>query len=394
MHMLRLYQGVVLREGSGWRFVCSQSYGGAGQDLAASLPGGGAVIAIPTGLVIMKRDGTVVPHPDPEAQHGLVTAFARSAGKLYALRTHSDLLASDVIEITDRTVRVLWTDTRYWNDIAVGASSLALVRFQSDYIETQRVSYSGEALAHETAILVDPLDATVHVIGDVPYYTVKMAGGTSLGRFEQNAWHVVLNAGNALAGPLQLADGTVLVALDGMLSTFANDSATPMQETDFVIGLSQLEDHPYACTRTGLRNVSSTALGAQLFGLSELLSPDQCLAPEASRSDCELEWQHFQIELLGANIPVATEDGPARECVAPAANIAGMPASIAGMTATSVEQAGTPAMGQAGAAAPTSHASSGCNCCIMRRTEHVAGSACAMLFAFLLFVSRQRQLRA
>jgi hypothetical protein len=357
------------------------------------LPGGGAAIAIPTGLVIMKRDGTVGPHPDPEAQRGVVTAFARTTGKLYALRTHADLLASDLIEITDRTVRVLWTGTSYWNDIAVGASFLALVRFQQDYIEALRVSFSGEVLSDQTAIVVDPLEVTVRVIADVPYYTVKMPGSTSLGRFDQNAWHVVLNAGNSLAGPLELPDGTVLVALDGMLSTFANDMATPLLETDFVIGLSQLEDHPYACTRTGLRNVSNNALGAQLFGLSELLAPDACLAPEALRSACELEWQHYQIELLGANIPVATEDAPARECVDPAASVAAtaMSADQAGSLSS---QAGSLSSGQAGAPQPSSPASSGCNCCIMRRTEPVAGGACAMLFAVVLFIRRRHRLRA
>lgn len=389
LHMLRLYQGLVLREGSTWRFVCSQTYGGTGQDLAASLPGGGAAIAIPTGLVVMKRDGTVAPHPDPEAQRGVVTAFARTAGKLYALRARADLLASDLIEITDRTVRVLWTDTKYWNDVAVGSSSVALVRFQQDSIEAVRVSFSGEVLSEQTAIVVDPLEATVRMVADVPYYTVKTSGSTRLGRFDQNMWHVVATAGNSLAGPLELPDGTVLVAPDGMLSTLANDTATPLQETDFVIGLSQLEDHPYACTRTGLRNVSSSALGAQLFGLSELLSPDACLVPEALRNDCELEWQHFQIELLGANIPVATEDAPARQCTEPASSIAGN----AG-TAMSADQAGSLTSGQAGSPEPASQPSSGCNCCIVRRSEHVAGVACAMLFAFVLFVRRRNRLRA
>ncbi|HKU43159.1 MAG TPA: hypothetical protein VJR89_33595 [Polyangiales bacterium] len=387
VHMLRLYQGLVLREGSAWRFVCSQIYGGAGQDLAASLPGGGAAVAIPTGLVVMRRDGTVVAHPDPEAQRGVVTAFARTAGKLYALRTHPDRVGSDLIEITDRTVRVLWTDTRYWNDVAVGESSLALVRFEQDYIEALRVSYAGEVQSQQMAMLHDPLEVTVRVLGDVPYYTVKMSGSTSLGRFDQNAWRVVLNAGNALAGPLALPDGTVLVALDGVLSTFANDKATPLPEPDFVIGLSQLENHPYACTRTGLRDVSSSALGTQLFGLSELLAPDTCLAPEALRNACELEWQHFQVELLGANIPVATDDAPARDCVAPATGFAG--------ASMPVDRAGSLALGQAGAPQPTTNqASSSCNCCIVRRTDHLAGGVCAMLFAFVLFVRTRRRARA
>jgi hypothetical protein len=387
VHMLRLYQGLVLREGSAWRFVCSQIYGGAGQDLAASLPGGGAAIAIPSGIVIMKRDGTVATHPDPEAQRGVVTAFARKAGKLYAVRRQPDFSASDLVEITDRTVRVLWTDTRYWNDIAVGTSSLVLVRFAQDSIEALGLSFNGEVLSDQTAIVVDPLDVTVRMLGDVPYYTVKTQGPTRLARFDQNLWHVVLDAGSSLAGPLALPDGTVLVALDGQLSTFSNDSATPLAETDFVIGLNALEDHPYACTRTGLRNLSSSALGAQLFELSELLGPDTCLAPFASRTACELEWQHFQIELLGANIPLVTDNAPARECVVPAAG-------SAGSTVTPTDQAGSGSSGPAGESQPTSGPSSGCSCCIPRRSEHAAAIACALLFAFMLLVRRRPRSKA
>jgi hypothetical protein len=401
LHMLGLYYGLALREGSAWRFVCSQIYGGTGQDLAASLPGGGAAIATPTGIVIMKRDGTVAPHPDPESQRGVVTAFARSAGKLYALRMRPDLVANDLIEITDRTVHVLWTDTRYWNDIAVGASSLALVRFAQDTIEALRLSFNGEVLSDQTATVLDPQEATVRVIADVPYYTVKTQRSTSLGRFDQNMWHVVLDTGNSIAGPLALPDGTVLVAKEGQLSTFANDMATPLNETDFVIGLNQLEDHPYACTRTGVRDLSSSALGAQLFGLSELLAPDACLAPEALRSDCELEWQHFQIELLGANIPLATENAPAKECMSPAASSAGATLTPADQAGSSSSAAGSTAAATSGAAGslaaasqPTSRASSGCSCCIPRRSEHAAEVACALFFAFMLLVRKRSRLNA
>jgi len=66
VHLLRLYQGIVQRDGGKWRFVCSKTYGGQGQDLAGALPGGGAAIALPMGIVIMKRDGTITPHPDPK----------------------------------------------------------------------------------------------------------------------------------------------------------------------------------------------------------------------------------------------------------------------------------------------------------------------------------------
>ena len=59
VQVVRLYQGLVRRDGSAWRFVCSRSYGGADPDstaagptsgLAGSLPGDGVAIALPVGI--------------------------------------------------------------------------------------------------------------------------------------------------------------------------------------------------------------------------------------------------------------------------------------------------------------------------------------------------------
>jgi hypothetical protein len=384
VQVLRLYQGLVQRDGGKWRFVCSKTYGGGGQDLAGSLPGGGVAIALPMGIALMAQDGTVRLHPDPEGQNGILTAFARSNDKLFALRWRDRLMVSDVVEISESAVRVLWTDTHYWSDIAVGAGSLALVRIGQDEIEDLRLSFGGEVLSEDKAMLPDVRAVTVRVMGDVPYYAARLQNQSLLGRLQQGAWQTVLTAGNALAGPLVMADGTTLVALDGVLSTFSNDVATPLTDTDFVTGLYQLDGHPYACTRTGLRDLASTGLGAQLFDMSELLGPNECKVPEDARSDCELEWQHLIVELLGANIPLATDDGPAQECAAgstaatdaraPAgqsgAEVANAGAQAAGVGSPSdVPQAGAASAGQLDAAQ-----TSGCACGIVPRVQRRAAA--------------------
>jgi len=148
------------------------------------------------------------------------------------------LKVSDIVEVSDTTVRVLWTDTHYWSDIAAGEKSLALVRAEQDEIEELRLSFEGEVLSEDKAPLVDPLEVTVRVMGDAPYYAARLQNQRLLGRIENGEWRTVLMAGNALAGPLELADGTVLVALDGVLSTFADDAATPLMDADFVTGLA------------------------------------------------------------------------------------------------------------------------------------------------------------
>lgn len=62
-----------------------------------------------------------------------------------------------------------------------------------------------------------------------------------------------LTTGNALAGPLALSDGTVTVAMDGGLSRFVQDVATPLEDSDLVIGLNEFDGHrcahPALCER-------------------------------------------------------------------------------------------------------------------------------------------------
>jgi hypothetical protein len=406
VQVLRLYQGLVQRDGGKWRFVCSKTYGGGGQDLAGSLPGGGVAIALPMGVAIMKRDGSVVPHPDPEGQNGILTAFARSNDKLFALRWRDRLQVSDVVEISDTTVRVLWTDTHYWSDIAVGEGSLALVRIGQDEIEDLRLSFAGEVLSEDKAVLPDVRAVTARVMGDVPYYAARLQNQSLLGRLQQGTWQTVLTAGNALAGPLVMPDGTTLVALDGVLSTFSNDVATPLSDSDFVTGLYQLDGHPYACTRTGLRDLASTGLGEQLFDMSELLGPNECTVAEDARSDCELEWQHLIVELLGANIPLATDDAPANACAVTSAVTGGSGADVSASTGQSGAEAANGGAGAAGAVAasdipqagsatsgPMSSAqSSGCSCGIVPRMQRGAAAfGYIALGVFGLFLRRRRK---
>lgn len=402
VQVLRLYQGLVQRDGGKWRFVCSKSYGGGGQDLAGSLPGGGVAIALPMGIALMKRDGSVLPHPDPEGQNGILTAFARSDDKLFALRWRDRLMVSDVIEISESAVRVLWTDTHYWSDIAVGEGSLALVRIGQDEIEDLRLSFEGEVLSEDKAMLPDVRAVTVRVMGDVPYYAARLQNQSLLGRLQQGAWQTVLTAGNALAGPLVMADGTTLIALDGVLSTFSNDVATPLADTDFVTGLYQLDGRPYACTRTGLRDLASNGLGAPLFDLSELLGPNECTVAEDARSACELEWQHLMVELLGANIPLATDDSPAGVCAAgstgPASAVApagqaGAQAASAGAVAAEVVPASDVSQAGSHSSEPMDSAqTSGCTCGIVPRMQRRAAAFGYITFVALgLFLRRVRK---
>jgi hypothetical protein len=237
------------------------------------LPEGGAAIAAPAALWVMKRDGTLARHPDPEAD-GNVTAFARGPSTLYALREHRHQY--ELIEVTADSLSVLWTDTRQWSDIAVGTSHLQLVRFEQDRVDELQLSFQGDVIEQQSVVLVDALGVSARMLGDEPYFVATLDTTVELGRIEQGVWRVVQRAANNIAGPVEIPDGTRFIALDGRLGTLDGEVVTPRADSDFVIGLGRLVDHAYASTRTGLRELSRAGLGESSFDLSQLQGPDPC----------------------------------------------------------------------------------------------------------------------
>jgi len=343
IYVLRLYAGHAQHGADGWHFYCSGMYQGQGSEISAALPGGGVAIAAPRGIWVLGRDGTIGPHADREAQ-GFVTAFARGNGRLYGIRQRTNEAVYDVVEVTADAVRVLWTDTRYWNDLAVGDTLLQLVRIDGDTIEALQLSLDGEARGEQHAAVADVQAVSARTVGDAAYYTVRLETSVQLGHIQQNSWRVLQMAASSIAGPSRTADGVSFVALDGKLSTFDADKLTPRADRDFVTGLNRLDDHSYACTRTGLRNLSSVGLGEPLFDLSQLLAPDPCVVPVYMRPACELEWQHLQSELLGSNIPIARASA-ASQCAADAGATAAADSSAALAGADAAVRGSTPDSG-------------------------------------------------
>jgi hypothetical protein len=346
IYVLRLYAGHAQHAHDGWHYYCSGLYQGQGSEISASLPGGGVAIATARGIWVLDRDGTIGPHPDPEAQ-GFVTAFARGGGRLYGIKQRTNDTVYDLIEVTADAVRVLWTDTRYWNDLAVGDTLIQLVRIDGDTIEALQLSLEGKALGAQDAPLADVQAVNARMVGDAAYYTVRLETSAELGHIQQNAWHVLQMAANSIAGPSRTADGISFVAVDGKLATFDADVLASRDDTDFVTGLNRLDNHSYACTSTGLRDLSSAGLGELVFDLSQLLPPDPCVVPVYMRPACELEWQHLQSELLGSNIPIAQVRAPS-QCSADAGltGVVGAPPPLAadGGIARATADSGAPAL--------------------------------------------------
>jgi hypothetical protein len=319
--VLRLGHGLAQRRGTDWRFICSTHFQGESQDPAHALPGGGTAIGTPRGLWVLQRDGTLAPHPDPAAEVDVV-AFGSSEAGLFALRSHGDLY--DVAQVDADRVRVIFTETRYWSDLAVGEGFLQLVRYEGQTIDTLTLSLQGQVLAEERAMVgrgESPYAVYARPAGDMPYVVTGYVGAAyELGRVEQGMWRVLQQAGGNLAGPLQTVDGARYVALEGALARFDAETLVPLGDaSSFVVALGRLGTRSYACTTDGVRDLGRDGLGPQRFAFTQLLPPDLSDLAGEQRADCTLEWQGFLLELRSRNIAVADPNTLASGSSPPAA---------------------------------------------------------------------------
>jgi hypothetical protein len=307
--VVRLNEGLAVRRQEGWRFVCPVLWGEDAVVPAQAIPGGAVLIGASSGLFVMREDGGVVRHADPAAT-GRVIALATSAAGLYALRAQG---AYEVLAVQADTVRVLWSDTRPWTDMAVGEAFVSLMRIESDQLHELRLSPEGAMLAEHAALLAAGASGVrVRLTGGISYALVLSSALTAeLGRIEQGVWLSLQDAGT-IAGPIEMTDGLRVLALDGALARFDGEQLAPLAEPARVTCLGRWLELGYACSEGDLRALEPDGLGALLFGLDGLLEPDLERVPEAAREACTLQWQRYRIDLLQRGItPRAPDAGVA-----------------------------------------------------------------------------------
>lgn len=385
--VLRLGTGMAERRNMQWRFICPTRFQGEAQDPADALPGGGVAIATNHGLRVMRRDGTLVPHPDPMVAESWFVALTRSDAGLFGLRSREDLY--DVVRIEAESARVVFTDTRHWSDIAVGDGYLLLVRYEGPALEAMTLSLDGQVLTQAKAMLPEtPVAAYTRPVADMPYLVVGFVGAAyELGRIEGGTWRVLQKAGGHLAGPVQTTDGKRFIAIEGAIASFDSETVVPGGDTSsFVVGLRQFGSRTYACVTEGVRDVGNQGLGAQLFALPELYPPDLSNLSDSERANCSLEWQHLLGDLRAMNIEVAN---PTRTPANTGA--AGNAGAVAPALAGSAGMAGVIVGGNA-AQLPTAAPQTSTGCAVSTSSSK-GGLTSALVFIGLAFVAQYTRRR-
>jgi hypothetical protein len=298
--LVRLNEGLAVRAGEGFRYLCPALWAEDAVVPAHAIPGGSAVIGAGSGLMLVSAEGAVERHPDPLAA-GRVIALAASAAGLFALRESGDL--HQVLRVHEDRVQVLFGITQVWEDLAASDESLQLVRLSAGRLHELRLSLSGETIAEDSAPVPEGTAGVLaRLSGDVGYVVVLTSSLTAeLGRVERGSWRPI-QAGVSVGGPVETAAGNRFVAVDGELARFEHERGQPLGEAAFVRCLRRHFELAYACSDRGLRELAADGLGASLFELDELGPPDLAQVPDDLHEACALQWQRYVIDLRAVGI--------------------------------------------------------------------------------------------
>lgn len=343
--LLWLNEGLAIRRGDTWHYVCPALWGDAQMGDADSVQSGTAWVGAQSGVWLFQADGSVAPHPDPVAAGGIPLALSASQDSVMQLRQEGDV--TRLLRLDLQKAEVVWSDLTRWDTMAVGDDFVVVLRMPTAEIETVRLATDGTELARES-VMPPPssLGPIGRIVGSSLYVTVsRLLPDTSYGveaaRIESGAWHS-LHVGVGFVGPTPGPGGELIVAVDGQLAALDGDTTRPLPLDTLVNCVDEFQGFVYACDSVGLREITADGPGPALFELQKLEAPEQDLVPADKRELCSQQWDLYQGDLawvgsLAGNADAGVPDGGVR---APDAGAGAMNAPDGGGAAMGGAQGG------------------------------------------------------
>jgi hypothetical protein len=331
--VLRLNEGLAIRRCDRWKYVCPALWGADNIAQAEVIPGGPVAIAGPSGLFLLRDDGSVTPHPDPAAL-GPVIRFATAGEALFALRTRDQ--RGEVVRVTPGAIEVVWSDPGVtWTALAADGTALHLVRNEGTRLFHAQLSLQGEPIAMEEVTLPEAflqVQGASVTRGRLYVIALRLMGGLELGRIDQGAWLSDCTGGDNLSGPVE-SEGELLVTVNRSLARVAGQCSEIIATPEQVSCVGQESGRSYACTRSGASLLHGDGVGSPLFLLAELTPPDLGVVPAEVQPLCSAQWSRYREDLLSLGVidQTATVDNSSGgDCGAtagnaPSAGAAGLP---------------------------------------------------------------------
>jgi hypothetical protein len=302
--VLRLNEGLALRQRGEWRFLCPRLWGDDQVVPAVSTSGGAIIVASSGGLLLLDpTTGVFAQHPDPEAASGRTLSLRATGERALQLRAVDGL--SQVLLVDDTSAVVLFEDNTAWETLDANQNVIALARVLDPGVETLHLALDGTELARGRAASPPDAVAAYPRLADERIYLVALTGGglsSELGQIEGGEWVSAQRVVGSIAGPIDAATGGVWLSLGGELGKLDEGLVAPTGDTQLVTCVGSQASLTYACAEAGLWQLDNSGLGEELFDLSELKEPAWDEVPDAFVAECEVQWQRYQLDLMAIGI--------------------------------------------------------------------------------------------
>ena len=352
--VILLNEGLGLKRPEGWSYMCPSLWGEVNQSsgkypLARSADGVETWVCGGEDLYLL-RDQKLVAQMRPEFRRNEMIGLANDAESVYGLHFTGSgpRMSTEVVRLrSDGADASFWKSDVYWSAITANTDGVYVARVAAEkQLELVTLDKSGTELSRAQAMLpLTPLEIQLHALGKRVYVTANDGTLSMFGYFEGSVWKEVLQDMMPIIGPQSSPDGTLWIAIGGVLKRLQDETPEAVDETRMITCLEQWNDWHYACVGSDLFQLTESGIGERLFAMEGFRAPDPKLVPPEAEDNCAQQWVLYSVDATRSGLTFV--DWPHTDAVA-----SGMSSASAGASAPAASNnAGAPAAGASGAKA-------------------------------------------
>lgn len=396
--VILLNEGLALKRPEAWSYLCPSLWGEVNQSsgkfpLARSADGIETWVCGGEDLYLL-RDQKLVAQMRPEYRRNQMLGLANDAEHVYGLHYTGSgpRMSTNVVRLRSDGDAAFWQSDLYWTAITADARGVYVARVAAEkQLELVTLDKSGQEVSRGLAMVpLTPPEIQLHALGERIYVTATDGTLSMFGYFEGSTWKEVLQDKLPIVGPQTSPDGTMWIAIGGVLQRVRDDKPEPVDETRIITCLEQWNDWHYACVGSDLFRLTESGVGERVFEMNNFHAPDPKLVPPEAEENCAQQWVLYSVDatrsgLMFVDWPHVAGAGDDAMSAATAGASGASASSTAGDPAAGVSGARQPVAGPAVVAggAPTD---SGGGCSVALSSSHRSagwfGISCAALAAF------------
>jgi len=313
---VRLTEGLALRQGDGWRYVCPVQFGDALSPDALAAEDGDVYVVGSDGLLSMDGEGSVRALDHPGLSRDTVLDLTSSHGSVYGLRYSDD--RSELVRLDASDATVLWSHDGFIQSLNADGERLWLTSTVDGTATLHAVTSEGESLQQRT-VAVDRAGVITRVVQvlDALYAIEAQPSGNRLLRLPDvgDVPEVVYDAGSVVYGPIAEGAAGWFVA-DGMLMSLDNRTPgeQPVDAEAAPTALWSLLDETYLVSYLQVFRFDRDGVLQPEADLRQLQPPDLTRVEDALQSECSNQWTTASRDIAarwggGEQVPTAGSGG-------------------------------------------------------------------------------------